>query len=132
MENHEKQSEDGILIGNQVDKSNLKNPISRRLVQGVDKALFAALDTLNPASLHEFGCGEGRLTRLIRDRYQISVLTSDFSKMLIEENRSRDARSIDFQQLSIYELDPIQHKKAWLFAVRFWSTWKIRSPDYWR
>jgi SAM-dependent methyltransferase len=111
MENHEKQAEDGILIGNQVDKSNLKNPISRRLVQGFDQALFSALDDLSPQSLHEVGCGEGRLTRLIRDRYHISVLASDFSKVLIEENRSRDARSIDFQQLSIYELDPTQHRR---------------------
>lgn len=111
MNNHEKQAEDGILIGNQVDKANVKNPIARKLVAGFDNALFQGLDTLYPESIHEVGCGEGRLTRMIRDRYRIPVLATDFSQTLIEENRAGDSESIDFRQLSIYDLDPNVHRR---------------------
>lgn len=112
MDNHEKQLEEGIYIGNQVDKSNLSNPISRKLVTGFDEKLFSTLDGIQPTSLHEVGCGEGRLTRLIRDRYRIEVLASDFSEALIEENLTRDCESIDFKHLSIYELDPHEHRRS--------------------
>lgn len=112
MDNHEKQLEEGIYIGNQVDKSNLSNPISRKLVTGFDEKLFNVLDRIQPTSLHEVGCGEGRLTRLIRDRYSIDVLASDFSEALIEENLTRDCESIDFKHLSIYDLDPEAHRRS--------------------
>lgn len=111
MENHDKQLEEGIFIGNQVDKSNLSNPISRKLVSGFDEKLFGVLDGLSPQSLHEVGCGEGRLTRLIRDRYGIDVLASDFSQALIEENLRRDFESIAFKHLSIYDLNPAEHRR---------------------
>ena len=112
MENHDKQLEEGIFIGNQVDKSNLSNPISRKLVSGFDQKLFKTLDKIQPSSLHEVGCGEGRLTRLIRDRYSIEVLASDFSEAIISENLKGDSTSIDFRHLSIYDLDPVVHQRS--------------------
>ena len=112
MDNHDKQLEEGIYIGNQVDKSNLNNPISRKLVSGFDSKLFRALDALQPKTLHEVGCGEGRLTRLIRDRYKIQVMASDFSEALIDENLKRDCDSIDFKHLSIYDLNPEEHARS--------------------
>jgi len=111
MAKHEKQLEEGIFIGNQTDKSNLNNPIARRLVSGFDACLFGALDKLNPQTLHEVGCGEGRLTRLIRDRYGIDVLATDFSKTIIRENLEGDTEMIDFKHLSIYDLHPTEHKR---------------------
>jgi SAM-dependent methyltransferase len=111
LENHEKQLEEGIFIGNQIDKSNLSNPIARKLVSGFDKSLFSTLDKLNPRSVHEIGCGEGRLTRIIRDRYGIRVLASDFSEALIEQNILRDSASIEFMHLSIYDLKPQEHRR---------------------
>ena len=112
MQSHDKQLEDGIYIGNQVDKSNLNNPIARKMVTGFDAKLWEVLDAINPSSLHEVGCGEGRLIRLIRDRYGIEVLASDFSEALIEENRQRDCESIDFRHLSIYDLVPEEHRRS--------------------
>lgn len=112
MDNHEKQLEEGIYIGNQVDKSNLNNPISRKLVAGFDAKLFRVLDTIQPESLHEVGCGEGRLTRLVRDRYQLPVLASDFSEALIEDNLKGDCVDIDFKHLSIYDLDTEKHRRS--------------------
>lgn len=111
MQSHDKQLEEGIYIGNQVDKANLNNPIARKLVAGFDSRLFQALDVIQPNSLHEVGCGEGRLTRMIRDRYQIEVLASDFSESLVEENLRGDHRAIDFKHLSIYDLNPESHRR---------------------
>lgn len=105
MQSHQEKQEDGIFIGNQINKAELKNPISRRLVQGFDEALFSALDGLKPVSVHEVGCGEGRLTRLIAERYDLDVLATDFSNEIIETNirDSRDPR-IGYKQASIYDL----------------------------
>ena len=111
-DSHDKQLEEGIYIGNQVDKSNLSNPISRKLVAGFDAELLQALDRIQPKSLHEVGCGEGRLTRLIRDRYQIDVLASDFSEALIGENLQGDCEGIDFRHLSIYDLNTEDHRRS--------------------
>jgi len=105
MRNHQNQIEDGIVIGNQVDKSELSNPISRRLVQGFDRALLKGLDSLQPKSIHEVGCGEGRLTRMMRERYRTEVLATDFSKTIIEANRKIDPDSgIQYTNRSIYDL----------------------------
>lgn len=105
MQNHREKLEDGIYIGNQINKAELKNPISRRLVQGFDKALFSALDELNPTSVHEVGCGEGRLTRSIVERYDLDVLATDFSKEIIDSNRiNSDNPKIEYEQASIYDL----------------------------
>ena len=107
MDSHEKQTEEGIFIGNQVDKSELRNPISRSLVQGFDRALLKGLDEWKPQTVHEVGCGEGRLTRMINNRFGISILGTDFSKTVIEANRGRsDSLSIEYVNKSIYELNP--------------------------
>ncbi len=107
MNSYEKQKEKGIIIGNQVDKSELRNPISRRLVQGFDQALLEGLDEWKPRTVHEVGCGEGRLTRMIDSRYGVEILGTDFSKTIIEANRDRlDSRSIEYVNKSIYELNP--------------------------
>ena len=127
MGNHDKQLEEGIYIGNQVDKSNLSNPISRKLVAGFDEKLFKALDQVQPTSLHEVGCGEGRLTRLIRDRYQIEVLASDFSEALISENLQQDHSSIQFQHLSIYDLDPEIHRRQTVVCCEVLE--HLENPD---
>ena len=107
MDSYEKQKEDGIFIGNQVDKSELRNPISRKLVQGFDQALLEGLDEWKPQAVHEVGCGEGRLTRMISKRYGIDILGTDFSKTIIEANlNSTASESIQYVNKSIYELDP--------------------------
>jgi len=107
MNSYEKQTEKGIIIGNQVDKSELRNPISRRLVQGFDQALLEGLDEWKPRTVHEVGCGEGRLTRIIDSRYGVEILGTDFSKTIIEANRNGStSEGIEYVTKSIYELNP--------------------------
>ena len=103
-------SEDGILIGNQTDKEALSNPMARKMVAGFDRALLAQLDSWQAASLHEVGCGEGRLSRMIRDKLGIKIRASDFSRLLIEENQGRSDGGIFYVQRSIYDLDPVEDR----------------------
>lgn len=96
--------QDGIVIGNIEDKENLKNPISRQLVKKFDNTLLGFLKGINPNSLHEIGCGEGRLTRLIASHFTIPILATDFSKEIIEHNRANEIVDVQFVQKNIYDL----------------------------
>jgi SAM-dependent methyltransferase len=98
--------QDGIPVGNVEDKSALKNPLARRLVAGFDRALLALLDRARPASLHEVGCGEGRLARLIRQQWDVPFRATDFSTALIEALRLNPVAGVEFHCRSIYELSP--------------------------
>jgi 2-polyprenyl-3-methyl-5-hydroxy-6-metoxy-1,4-benzoquinol methylase len=106
---HRRQAENGVLIGNQVDKSQLGNPLARKLVAGFDAALFALIDAgpTAPATVHEVGCGEGRLSRHLRDRLGVPVRASDFSRELVAENQARAEPGIEYLVRSIYDLDPV-------------------------
>jgi SAM-dependent methyltransferase len=105
---HRRQAEDGILIGNQLDKSQLSNPIARRMVAGFDAALFALIAASQPAprTVHEVGCGEGRLSRRLRDHLRVPIRASDFSRELVAENLARAEPGIEYVVRSIYDLEP--------------------------
>ena len=97
--------QEGILIGNAVDKSQLKNPIARKLVNGFDRGLIDGLNFVNPKSIHEIGCGEGRMTRMISSMYDFEIKGSDFSKLIIQENIKRKDKGVIYYNKSIYNLD---------------------------
>ena len=106
---HRRRAEDGVLIGNQVDKSQLGNPLARRLVAGFDAALFSLLAAGGqppPRTVHEVGCGEGRLSRHLRDRLHVPIRASDFSRELVTENQARQEPGIEYVVRSVYDLDP--------------------------
>ena len=112
MSHHDKELESGVFIGNQVDKSDLRNPISRYLVNGFDAAIHSALDALEPEAVHEVGCGEGRLSRMIVERYGIDVLATDFSEAIISENDKGNVDpKIRYEQASAYELRKETHHR---------------------
>src|SRR5215210_5225214 len=100
--------QDDILIGNQVNKAELKNPISRALVAGFDGALFQLLREAKPKSIHEAGCGEGRLARMIHAEFPVSLRATDFSRELIAENQRVGPAGIQFVCRSIYDLDRVE------------------------
>ena len=103
-------AQDDILIGNQLDKSQLSNPLARRMVAGFDSALMSLIDGLQPApaSVHEVGCGEGRLSRMLRDHLKLPVRASDFSGELTAENLARGETNIHYLARSVYDLDPAE------------------------
>lgn len=109
---HLRKAEDGILIGNQLDKSQLTNPIARRMVAGFDAALLTLIDTGKPAprNVHEVGCGEGRLSRRLRDHLGVPIRASDFSRELVAENRARAEPGIEYIPRSVYDLEPVEDR----------------------
>ncbi len=111
MGNHDRELEDGIFIGNQIDKGNLKNPISRSLVRNFDDRFFDGVSSLSPRSIHEVGCGEGRLTRAMCERYQVPVHGTDFSEAVITGNQKWSSDLLSFEQLSIYDLNAEEHQR---------------------
>ena len=104
---HDRRAEDGILIGNQLDKDHVRNPVARRMVAGFDRALeeLVAAVQPRPTSVHEVGCGEGRLSRRLHAQLGIMVRASDFSRKLIAENQTRGDVGVHYIARSIYELD---------------------------
>lgn len=106
---HAQKKESGIYIGNQIDKAQLSNPIARKLVERFDASLFKALDAIQPSSFHEVGCGEGRLAAQIAKRYDVPVLATDFSEILIKENMAFSSDRLQFSRASIYELNALDH-----------------------
>lgn len=106
--NKQLEAQDGIIIGNIEDKSSLSNPISRYLVQGFDHSLLELVEMADPASIHEVGCGEGRVLNLIRDHFEkdISLTGSDFSEQIISHLQKRGNPEITYKNKSIYKLEP--------------------------
>lgn len=92
--------------GNYYNKYQSKNPIEQRLVDGYFSALHAMLAPLAPvASVFDAGCGEGLVTRRIRDLLApASMKASDISAHLIEDNLVQPENSgISFFTSSIYD-----------------------------
>ena len=102
----EPESQDGIIIGNVTNKSNLQNPIASHMVKNFDHCLSAYIAQANPAEIHEIGCGEGRLAQLIYDRFDIAYRGSDFSYRMIDEAKLRNIPHAAFKQADIYQLSP--------------------------
>ncbi|WP_221031370.1 class I SAM-dependent methyltransferase [Actomonas aquatica] len=109
--NHVREQEAGIYIGNQEDKANLSNPISRALVQGFDRAFLAALAAAAPRSILEVGCGEGRLATLMAEQHPVDILATDFSTALIAGNAPLATERLHFAQASAYELSRTAHAR---------------------
>lgn len=75
-----------IAAGNYEDKYNSRNPIARRLVDGFLQAFRSVLeDAGEPATIAEFGAGEGYLTRILVDTFPQSVIeASDVSREILD------------------------------------------------
>ena len=98
-------TEKGVIVGNIENKSNPTNPVSARLVQSFDQTLIRLLQRIGTGAIHEVGCGEGRLTRILCDFPFDRVRASDISEALIARNRNNgDLRGVDFVCKSIYDL----------------------------
>ncbi len=109
---HDRRAEGGIPIGNQVDKDQVANPIARRMVAGFDAALEKLVAAVQPppGSVHEAGCGEGRLSRRLHTRFGLEVRATDFSSELIAENQARGDAGVQYAARSIYELSPVEDR----------------------
>ena len=100
--------QDGIVTGNIEDKSTLKNPISKLLVQKFDEVLFEFIEESRPASIHEMGCGEGRITHKLIHEYKGPIRASDFSAAHIKALLAQNLSHVVFVERNIYELNQEQ------------------------
>lgn len=105
FEHHRGIKEEGVLIGNQLDKATLRNPIARWMIANFDEKILKFTNAYNAKSIHDVGCGEGRLARRIYESCQVPIRASDFSFTLIEENVRRNDAGISYVHRSINHLN---------------------------
>lgn len=94
------------MVGNLINKSELKNPISRWLVEGFDRALSELVTEARATSVHEVGCGEGRLLEQIKTMVPGSIRGTDLSRELVAELSSRHAGQSRFS-LAVRSVDDL-------------------------
>lgn len=100
--------------------------------------ILKEIDELQPRSLIDIGCGDGRLTREIHDRFlQVKVVGADFSARAIALARAMnydvgdlvfrqfDISTVQFEQqfdaailMEVYEHIPVDETRAFLEGVR--------------
>lgn len=100
-------TEDGVVIGNVTDKYRTGNPLYRWLVTGFARDALGLVDKTGATDIHEVGCGEGELARMLAAPGR-TIRCSDFSSQVIEEARRRSAQPenrLAFNVRSIYDLD---------------------------
>lgn len=100
--------EDGIVTGNTYDKYGTKNPIAKLMMKGFEKSLFGFINKVQPANIHEIGCGEGYWVLRWQNMGMIAR-GSDFSGYVIGIARAnaleRGISESIFEAHSIYDLD---------------------------
>jgi 2-polyprenyl-3-methyl-5-hydroxy-6-metoxy-1,4-benzoquinol methylase len=100
--------EDGVVAGNYYDKYGTKNPIARYLMNGFLESASALVASVEAETVHEVGCGEGKLSIFLAKRFpQMRFRGSDFSRQVVDLARSNAAReglTIDFRANSLYDL----------------------------
>jgi len=105
------QVEHGVVIGNVYDKYGSRNPVERRLVGNFMTQVTDLVQGVDPESIHEVGCGEGHLSRLLAGM-GYPVHGTDFSTGVIRQAREAGAgedRQPSFEVASIYDLEPPRH-----------------------
>lgn len=108
MGRQEPQLEDNVVIGNVYNKYQSKNPIVRVLMSRFHRTLLRLASRTGAREVHEVGCGEGYLARLLAE-HGFVVRASDFSVRIINQaRRLTDVTDlkVDYQIRSIYDLTP--------------------------
>lgn len=62
-----------MVIEHVTDKSRLPNLISRYLNHNSDHMLLGVIQSAQPGSLHQIGAREGRLTKLISEKFNVPI-----------------------------------------------------------
>jgi 2-polyprenyl-3-methyl-5-hydroxy-6-metoxy-1,4-benzoquinol methylase len=100
--------ESGIVAGNTYDKYGTGNPVARYLMRRFLDSVNTLIESVKPDNIHEVGCGEGHLSRILC-QYRVPIQASDFSSRIIDIARTQeqiDDCQINWKVASIYELTP--------------------------
>lgn len=104
--------ESGIVAGNTYDKYGSSNPVARFLMDRFLDTINRLIDSVSPENIHEVGCGEGHLSRMLC-RFNVPLRASDFSSQIINIAKSQpkeDDCDIYWKTASVYELSPDDDK----------------------
>lgn len=100
--------ESGVVAGNTYDKYGSSNPVARFLMDRFLDNINRLIESVSPENIHEVGCGEGHLSRMLC-RFNVPLQASDFSSQIITIARAQptvDDCTIDWKIASVYELSP--------------------------
>jgi 2-polyprenyl-3-methyl-5-hydroxy-6-metoxy-1,4-benzoquinol methylase len=100
--------EQGIVAGNYYDKYGTSNPVARFLMKRFFGAVEELVASTQAREIHEVGCGEGHLSRLLA-RKGLSVRGTDFSGQIIVKAGAlaqEEGIEVAYRAASIYELTP--------------------------
>jgi glycosyltransferase involved in cell wall biosynthesis len=95
-----------VVMGNIENKRNPRNPISKFLISEFDACFVKMLKIASPKSVHEAGCGEGRLAEIVRHEFPCDIRLSDLSEHLITSNILKYDKKCVFIKRAIYDLTP--------------------------
>jgi ubiquinone/menaquinone biosynthesis C-methylase UbiE len=95
-----------VPTGNTFDKYGSSNPLVRRLMSGFEHCMFDMLDTAQPLSIVDIGCGEGVLTELWAKRTPGKVVGIDLDDPKLRTEWERRSRpNLEFRTGLGHELD---------------------------
>ena len=98
-------TEDGVPIGNHYDKYATGNPIARALRRGFERNVLELVQRAGAQDIHEVGCGEGHLARIIASTAPERFRASDFSGDIVATAREHGADlDVEFLQRDVYAL----------------------------
>jgi len=97
--------ENDLVVGNVEDKANIKNPIGAKLVENFDKTLFELIESVQPKSIHEVGCGEGRLALKLAATFKCPVRGTEISESIVAELKPQESELLKFEAKNIYDLE---------------------------
>ncbi len=96
-----------VPVGNFENKYESANPIARRLVDGFLNSFDELVSLTRPASIHEVGCGEGKLTMHLQQTAASLIKATDLTENVFREaQRMLSPNRFRFQAKSIYDLTP--------------------------
>jgi 2-polyprenyl-3-methyl-5-hydroxy-6-metoxy-1,4-benzoquinol methylase len=99
-------AENGGAGGNAFPKYTTRNPIARRLVAGFLRNLDSLVNQVQPASIHEVGCGEGYLISRYSDGRRLLTASDNSARVISEARRLHGAPGIRFKTSNLFDLDP--------------------------
>jgi 2-polyprenyl-3-methyl-5-hydroxy-6-metoxy-1,4-benzoquinol methylase len=71
------------VAGNHFDKHGSRNPVIRWLMRRFHDALGHEIEVLQPESILDVGCGEGRTTRFLASRFSVPIHGAELEVQLL-------------------------------------------------
>ena len=98
--------DNGLVVGNTFDKYGTNNPLAKKLMRGFLQSVQSLATNTDARTIHEVGCGEGKLSKFLSD-LGFTVRGTDVSGDVLGDAIA-SYPDIAFEQKSIYDLSPTE------------------------